>query len=94
MKKFLSLLLRNNTGVSLKAFTALSGVISSSFLVLCIVIVLIVDLFSSYKIETDLYGIAAVLGAIAGYTMAAIWGKVKGDQNEINNNQNNEGNIQ
>lgn len=87
MKKFISLLLKNNTGVSLKAFTALSGVISSSLLVLCIIIVLIVDLFSSYKIETDLYGIAAVIGAIAGYTVAAIWGKVKGDQDENNNKE-------
>lgn len=84
MKKFITQLLTNNTGVSLKAFTALSGVISSFLMVLCVIIVLVVDLFTNLKVETDLYGIAAVIGAIAGFTVAAIWGKVKGDINEQN----------
>ena len=84
MRKFITQLLTNNTGVSLKAFTALSGVISSFLMVLCVIIVLVVDLFTNLKVETDLYGIAAVIGAIAGFTVAAIWGKVKGDINEQN----------
>ena len=90
MKKFLTQLLANNTGVSLKAFTALSGVISSFLMVLCVIIVLVVDLFTNLKVETDLYGIAAVIGAIAGFTVAAIWGKVKSESyenKEINNDE-------
>ena len=90
MRKIISLLLRNNTGLSLKAFIAFSGIITSFIMVLTVVLVLIVDLFSSYKVETDLYGIAAVIGAIAGYIVAAIWGKVKSESYEnkdINNDE-------
>ena len=69
---FLKQLIKNNTGVSIKGFLALSGMFIAFLMVLTIIIVLIVDLFSNYKVDTDLYGIAALIGSIAGFVLAAV----------------------
>lgn len=87
MLKYLNLLITNNTGKSLKAFMALSGMILASLMVLCVIVVVIVDLFTNYKVETDLYGIATVIGAIAGFIVASVYGKLKGEEIESKNNQ-------
>lgn len=87
MLKYLNLLITNNTGVSLKAFMALSGMILASLMVLTIIVALIVDLFTNYKIDTDLYGIATVIGAIAGFIVASVYGKLKGEEIDKNSNQ-------
>lgn len=87
MWKYFNLLITNNTGVSLKAFMALSGMILASLMVLTIITTLIVDLFTNYKVDTDLYGIAAVIGAIAGFIVASVYGKLKGEEIDKNNNQ-------
>lgn len=87
MWKYFNLLITNNTGVSLKAFMALSGMILASLMVLAIIVVIIVDLFTTYKIDTDLYGIATVIGAIAGFIVASVYGKLKGEEIDKNNNQ-------
>lgn len=79
---FLKQLIKNNTGVSIKGFLALSGMFIAFLMVLTIIIVLIVDLFSNYKVDTDLYGIAALIGSIAGFVLAAVWGKVKSESYE------------
>lgn len=87
---FLKQLIKNNTGVSIKGFLALSGMFIAFLMVLTIIIVLIVDLFSNYKVDTDLYGIAALVGSIAGFVLAAVWGKVKSESYEnkdINNDE-------
>ena len=87
---FLKQLIKNNTGVSIKGFLALSGMFIAFLMVLTIIIVLIVDLFSNYKVDTDLYGIAALIGSIAGFVLAAVWGKVKSESYEnkdINNDE-------
>ena len=87
---FLKQLIKNNTGVSIKGFLALSGMFIAFLMVLTIIIVLIVDLFSNYKVDTDLYGIAALIGSIAGFVLAAVWGKVKSESyenKEINNDE-------
>ena len=88
--EFLKQLIKNNTGVSIKGFLALSGMFIAFLMVLTIIIVLIVDLFSNYKVDTDLYGIAALIGSIAGFVLAAVWGKVKSESYEnkdINNDE-------
>ena len=88
--EFLKQLIKNNTGVSIKGFLALSGMFIAFLMVLTIIIVLIVDLFSNYKVDTDLYGIAALVGSIAGFVLAAVWGKVKSESYEnkdINNDE-------
>lgn len=87
---FLKQLIKNNTGISIKGFLALSGMFIAFLMVLTIIIVLIVDLFSNYKVDTDLYGIAALVGSIAGFVLAAVWGKVKSESYEnkdINNDE-------
>lgn len=87
---FLKQLIKNNTGVSIKGFLALSGMFIAFLMVLTIIIILIVDLFSNYKVDTDLYGIAALIGSIAGFVLAAVWGKVKSESyenNDINNDE-------
>ena len=86
---FLKQLIKNNTGVSIKGFLALSGMFIAFLMVLAIIIVIMVDLFSNYKVETDLYGIAALVGSIAGFVLAAVWGKVKSESYE-NRESNNE----
>lgn len=87
---FLKQLIKNNTGISIKGFLALSGMFIAFLMVLTIIIILIVDLFSNYKVDTDLYGIAALIGSIAGFVLAAVWGKVKSESYEnkdINNDE-------
>jgi hypothetical protein len=90
MIKFLKNLLTNNTGVSLKSFIALSGIVLTTLMVLSIIIVLVTDLYSSYKVDTDLYGIAAVIGAVSAFVVAAIYGKVKGEEIEMERQNNQE----
>ena len=87
---FLKQLIKNNTGVSIKGFLALSGMFIAFLMVLTIIIVLIVDLFSNYKVDTDLYGIAALIGSIAGFVLAAVWGKVKSESYENKETNNDE----
>lgn len=87
---FLKQLIKNNTGVSIKGFLALSGMFIAFLMVLAIIVVIMVDLFSNYKVDTDLYGIAALMGSIAGFVLAAVWGKVKSESYEnkdINNDE-------
>lgn len=79
---FLKQLIKNNTGVSIKGFLALSGMFIAFLMVLAIIVVIMVDLFSNYKVDTDLYGIAALMGSIAGFVLAAVWGKVKSESYE------------
>ena len=88
--EFLKQLIKNNTGVSIKGFLALSGMFIAFLMVLAIIVVIMVDLFSNYKVDTDLYGIAALMGSIAGFVLAAVWGKVKSESyenKEINNDE-------
>lgn len=80
--EFLKQLIKNNTGVSIKGFLALSGMFIAFLMVLTIIVVIMVDLFSNYKVDTDLYGIAALMGSIAGFVLAAVWGKVKSESYE------------
>ena len=80
--EFLKQLIKNNTGVSIKGFLALSGMFIAFLMVLAIIVVIMVDLFSNYKVDTDLYGIAALIGSIAGFVLSAVWGKVKSESYE------------
>ena len=84
MKQFILDLLKNNTGVSLKAFVALLGIANATLMVLSVIVVLIVDLLDNFKIDSDLYGVATLIGAIAGFIVAAVWGKVKVESNQLN----------
>lgn len=75
-------IITNNTGKSSKTFGMVVTIIMSSMVMFIICIVLIVDLFTNYKVETDLYGIASLIASIGGLLVATIYGKVQGEKYE------------
>lgn len=86
---FLLKLIKSNNGYSSKTLTMLWAMTISTLLFLTIVILVIVDLFTDYSVDTDLYGISAVIGGITMFVISAIAGKVYGDRSYINNTKNN-----
>ena len=80
MFKFLVQIIRSNTGYSSKTLTMLWAMAVTTVMLLSIVLVLLIDLFTDYSVTTDLYGIATVIGSIAGFAVATIAGKVYGDK--------------
>lgn len=79
IKKFIINVIKSNTGYSSKTLTVLWAMALSTLMLATIVIVLLVDLFTDYYVGTDLYGIATVIGSIAGFTASMMFGKVYGD---------------
>ena len=75
-------LLRSNTGVSSKTFVMVLAAIAGVFTLGVVVFILIVDLFTDKQIKTDLFGIAAVITAIATLIGASIYGKVSSEKYE------------
>ena len=88
MFEFLLKLIKSNNGYSSKTLTMLWAMTISTLLFLTIVIIVIVDLFTDYSVDTDLYGISAVIGGITMFVISAIAGKVYGDRPYINNTKN------
>ena len=80
MFEFLLKLIKSNNGYSSKTLTMLWAMAVTTVMLLSIVLVLLIDLFTDYAITTDLYGIATVIGSIAGFAVATIVGKVYGDK--------------
>ena len=80
IKKFIINVIKSNTGYSSKTLTVLWAMALSTLMLATIVIVLIIDLFTDYSVTTDLYGIATVIGSIAGFAVTTIVGKVYGDK--------------
>lgn len=73
MWRWLSNLIRNNTGVSSKNFFLVSVTLIGLLLLLIPAAVLIVEVVYNHTIETDLGGMAAYIGAVAGvFTSAGI----------------------
>lgn len=66
MWKFLATIIRNNTGVSSKSFFLVSVTMVGLLLLIIPAIVLIVEIFTTHTIRTDLNGMAAYIGAVAG----------------------------
>ena len=80
MFEFLLKVIKSNNGYSSKTLTMLWGMAVTTVMLLSIVLVLLIDLFTDYSVTTDLYGIATVIGSIAGFAVATIVGKVYGDK--------------
>lgn len=86
MFKFLVQIIRSNTGYSSKTLTMLWAMTVSTLLFLTIIVIVTVDLFTDYSVDTDLYGISAVIGGITMFAISAIAGKVYGDKQYIDKN--------
>lgn len=86
MFEFLLKVIKSNNGYSSKTLTMLWAMIVSTLLFLTIVVIVIVDLFTDYSVDTDLYGISAIIGGITMFAISAIAGKVYGDKQYIDKN--------
>ena len=86
MNNFLLRILKSNTGYSSKTLTMLWAMAISTVLFIAIIIVVLVDLFTNYSVETDLYGVSAIIGGITMFAISAIAGKVYGDKQYIDKN--------
>ena len=83
---FLLKVLKSNNGYSSKTLTMLWAMAISTILFIAIIIVVLVDLFTNYSVETDLYGVSAIIGGITMFAISAIAGKVYGDKQYIDKN--------
>ena len=84
--KVLIKILKSNTGYSSKTLTMLWAMAISTVLFIAIIIVVLVDLFTDYSVDTDLYGVSAIIGGITMFAISAIAGKVYGDTQYVNKN--------
>lgn len=71
MWRFLSNVIKNNTGVSSKNFFLVSVTFIGLLLLLIPAVVLIVEVAFNHTIQTDLNGMAAYIAAVAGVFASA-----------------------
>lgn len=69
--KWLIKLIQNNTGVSSKNFFLVAITLIGLLLLLVPVVVLLVEVFSTKTIHTDLNGLAAYIASVAGIFASA-----------------------
>ncbi|MFK5855232.1 MAG: hypothetical protein QM503_03810 [Bacteroidota bacterium] len=94
MDKLLTYLVKlttKNTGVSSRTFALIVVIILGVLIILSFMVILFVDLFTDLKIDTDMFGLAAIITAVGGLIGVVFWGKVKGDNNTNNENYENFG---
>ena len=85
MKKLINyfdLLMQNNTGKSSKSFALVMAVVVGSLAIISFLVMLFVDLFSTYEINTDLVGLAGIITALGGLITAIFWGKVRSERRD------------
>lgn len=87
MKEFIKKLLTNNSGISSKTFFLVAVTVIGCIILLCCGFVLIFEVIKSGTINTDLNGLAAVIGAVAGLFVSAGITKAWGERNENNKNK-------
>lgn len=68
---YLGKLISNNTGVSSKNFFLVSATIIGLLLLVVVIVVLMVEVLYNHTIKTDLNGLAAYIGSVAGLFAAA-----------------------
>lgn len=71
MKTFLLNLIKNNTGISSKNFFLVVVTIIGCVLLLVPAIILLVEIFTTHTITTDLTGLATYIGAVASVLASA-----------------------
>ena len=87
MNKFLLNLIKNNTGISSKNFFLVVVTIIGCILLLIPAIILLVEIFTTHTIATDLSGMAQYIGAVAGIFASAGITKAWSEKYEDNNNE-------
>ena len=87
--KFFKKLITNNTGVSSKSFFLVTVTIIGFILLLIPAVILIVEVIANKTIQTDLNGLAAYIGAVAGVFTSAGITKAWGDRGNFNNKNEN-----
>ena len=87
MKSFILNLIKNNTGISSKNFFLVVVTIIGCILLLIPAIILLVEIFTTHTIATDLTGIASYIGAVAGIFAAAGVTKAWSEKYEDNHNE-------
>ena len=80
--KFIKQVITNNTGASSKSFVMIFGIFLSAEVLQVMLILTIIDFIKTG--ELNYTGISLLLGAVATYTLASAWGKVKGEEYEYN----------
>jgi len=71
MRNFLLNLIKNNTGISSKSFFLVVVTIIGCILLLVPAIILLVEIFTTHTITTDLTGLATYIGAVASVLASA-----------------------
>lgn len=66
MMRFITSLIRNGTGVSSKSFFLVAVTLTGLLLLSIPAVILLVEILYSHTIKTDLNGLAAYIGAVAG----------------------------
>lgn len=84
---YLGNLIKNNTGVSSKNFFLVSATIIGLVLLFIPAVLLLVEIFYNHTIKTDLSGLAAYIGAVAGVFASAGITKAWSERYEGNNNK-------
>ena len=83
---FFNKLIEKDTGVSSKSFFLVIVTLVGAFLLLVPAIILIVEVCYNHTIQTDLNGLAAYIGAVAGVFVSAgvtkVWGSKYDNRNE------------
>lgn len=69
--KWLLKLIQNNTGISSKNFFLVAVTIVGILLLIVPIIVLIIEVINTKTIHTDLHGMAAYIGSVAGIFASA-----------------------
>lgn len=64
-------LIRNNTGISSKNFFLVSVTLIGLVLLIVPIIILLIESINNHTIQTDLNGLAAYIGAVAGIFASA-----------------------
>ena len=82
------MIVRNNTGVSSKNYALITGVqIAKFWTLLYLPAMLFIDQIFGLAITVNLYGVAALIGAIEAILAILILMKVKSEKYEATNNQ-------
>lgn len=77
---YLDKLITTNTGKSSKSFISVWGVVMSTLIIVWYLTMKTIEMFTDYILNTNWSDFVAVLGSISVFILAAVYGKVKGEQ--------------
>jgi len=80
--KYFKLLIKNNTGISSKSFVMILSAITGTIFIFSMLFLLFVDMFSDRQINSDMFGIAAIITAIGTFIGTVFWAKVRSERND------------